>query len=132
METILGQPAKTPNPMYVIWFGIITEERAVQPLNAKMSICVTLLGKEIEFKAELPSKARSSILVTPSGITVLEQPRISSPDAVLIIALQLSRESYTRLPSDTTMESKLEQREKEANPIFITLLGITIEVRDEQ
>ena len=64
------QPEKAPSPMLVTLFGIIIEVRPLQPEKALSPIDVTLLG-----------------------IMVFLHPSINMLDAVLIMALQLSRES---------------------------------------
>ena len=49
-----------------------------------------------------------------------------------MMALQLSRESYISFPSSTLIDFKELQPENELGPIYVTLLGITIELRLEQ
>jgi hypothetical protein len=50
-----------------------------------------------------PAKAPAPIPTTESGITVFLQPEIRIFVAVSIIALQLSRESYTVFSGSTVM-----------------------------
>ena len=76
-----------------------------------------------------PLKADSPILVTESGITVFLQPNNNLFDTVSIIALQFSRESYTSLPSSTTILVKLVQPPKAHLPISVTEDGITTLVK---
>ena len=45
------------------------------------------------------------------------------------MALQLSRESYTRFPPATTMEDRLPQPEKAPSPMLVTPFGILMEMR---
>ncbi len=47
------------------------------------------------------------------------------------MALQLSLESYTELPSSTVILSKPEQSEKQAHPKLVTELGMVMEVKPE-
>ena len=54
-------------------------------------------------------KAYAPIAVTDSGITVLSHPTINLLDAVSMIALQFSRESYVVFPSSTFIEESLLQ-----------------------
>ena len=51
------------------------------------------------------------MLVTLLGMIVVLQPEIKVLEDVLIIALQLLRESYMRLPLDTIIEVKPVQPE---------------------
>ena len=51
---------------------------------------------------------------------------------VFIIALQDSLESYTGLPSSTTIDVKPEQPSKALYPIYVTELGIVRDVKPEQ
>ena len=64
-------------------------------------------------------------------MTVVEQPEISLPEAVSIMALQLLRLSYTRLPLSTTIDVK-DEHPRNGWSIYVTLLGIVIEVRELQ
>ena len=70
---------------------------------------VTLFGIEIEVRPLHPRNALKPILVTLFGMTVFLHPAIMVLDAVSIIALQLSRESYLGLPLSTLMEVRLLQ-----------------------
>ena len=70
---------------------------------------VTLLGIVMDVKTEQPEKALPPMEVTLLGMTVVLQPEIKVFDAVSIIALQLSRESYLLFPLATVMEVKPEQ-----------------------
>ena len=65
---------------------------------------VTLLPMVIEVRPLQPEKADCPMLVTLLGIFVFGQPAISVLDAVSIIALQLSRESYFVFPASTLIE----------------------------
>ena len=66
----------------------------------------------------------------PSGRTVDRHFTIKRLVEVSIIALQLSRESYTALPGLTTMDSKEEQPQNADFPIEVTLSGITIDFKE--
>ena len=72
------------------------------------------------------------MLVTELGMVVDWQPAIRVLEAVSIIALQFSRESYTVLPLSTTMEVREEQPKNEPLPMLVTELGKVMEVREEQ
>jgi hypothetical protein len=74
-------------------------------------------------------KALPPIIVTVLGITVFLQPHKRVFDDVPIIALQLSRESYTVLPSSTVMEVKPVQSMKASDWISVTEPGMVKEVR---
>ena len=81
---------------------------------------------------EQPEKAEYPILVTLLGIVVFLQPLISVLVAVSITALQLLRLSYITFPCSTTIEAIESHPLKAPSPIFITLLGIVTEVKEEQ
>ena len=72
------------------------------------------------------------MVVTPLGILVLLHPFKSVLVAILIIALQSSRESYIVLPLSTLMDVKPLQPEKTKLPIDVTLAGMVIEVKPLQ
>ena len=72
---------------------------------------VTLLPMVMEVKLVQLENAELPMLVTLLGITVVLNPAISSFLAVSIIALQLSRESYTLFSESTCIVFKLEQPE---------------------
>ena len=72
------------------------------------------------------------MVITEFGIMVFLQPDINSFFSVSIMALQLSLESYTVLPSSTIIEVKPLQPEKAPTPILVTELGIVIEVKPLQ
>ena len=64
-------------------------------------------------------------------MTVTEKPAIRVLDAVRIIALQLSRESYTGLFSSMTKEAKLVLPKNAKLPMLVTEAGISILVNPE-
>ena len=80
-EVRLEQEERASMPMDVTLLGIVTEVRPVQYRNAPLPRDVTLLG-----------------------MTVFLQPAINVLDDVLMMALQLSRESYFALPVSTMIE----------------------------
>ena len=65
---------------------------------------------------------------TLSGIKVLLQPDIRVFEAVLIIALQPLRESYTEFPSSTVIDVRLSQPVNKSPSMEVTLFGMLIEV----
>ena len=93
---------------------------------------VTLLGMVMEVRLLHPWKAPCPMEVTLLGIIVFLQPDFNVFDAVSIIALQLSRESYFVLPLSTLMEVRPLQPAKAYSPMEITLLGMVMEVRPLQ
>ena len=101
-------------------------------MKAKAPIDVTLLGIVNDVRPEQTSKAAYPIDVTLLGITVFSHPAIRVLVAVFMIALQLSRESYTVLPFSTDMDVRPEQAPKELASIEVTLLGMVTDVRLEQ
>ena len=104
----------------------------MQPAKARNSIFFTPSGITILVNPVQPAKAELYILVTDVGIIVDWNPSISSLDFVFIIALQFSRESYTLLPSATTMLVNLVQPAKARKFIFFTPSGITTLVNPVQ
>ena len=83
----------------------------------------------MEVRDEQPLKQQFPRLVTEEGITVLAHPAIIVLLSVSIIALQFSRESYTRLSSSTMIEVRDEQDWKHPSPKLVTEEGMSIEVR---
>ncbi len=93
---------------------------------------VTELGIVTEVKPVQPEKAYSPMDTIVLGMTVVLQPVINVLSAVRIMALQLSRLSYTGLPDlpdSTTMEVNPVQPLNTLLPIDVTELGIVMEVR---
>ena len=70
---------------------------------------VTLLGIMTSVSPVQPLKASPPMLVTLLGMIVFLQPDISVLEAVSMMALQLSRESYTALPDATVIDVRQEQ-----------------------
>ena len=70
--------------------------------------------------------------MTLLGILLFLQPKTRVFDAVSIIALQFSRESYIVLPASTIILVKLAQLENAEFPILVTLFGISILVKVAQ
>ena len=93
---------------------------------------VTLLGITMEVRPEQPEKAFSPMFVTLLGMVVDWHPTIRVLEAVSIMALQFSRESYIVLPLSTTMEVREEQPMNAQSPMLVTELGMVMEVREEQ
>ncbi len=98
-------------------------------MKAPLPIDVTLEGMVNDVKPLQPAKALLPIDVTFVGITVFLHPVINVLSAALIIALQLSRESYTVLPSSTIIDVKPLQTSKALRPIDVTLEGIVNDVK---
>ena len=78
------------------------------------------------------SKALLPIIFAVVGMMVFLQPKIRTFVDFSIIALQLFRESYTRLFGSTVMEQSPLQRKKAFRPILDTLDGMFIFVKLEQ
>ena len=106
------QPSKAPPPMLVTLFGIVILVKPLQPSKAKEPMLVTLLPIVTLDKPRQPLKAQYPMLVTLLGIVVFLQPVINVLVKVAIIALQLSRESYTVFPDSTIIDSKPLQSSK--------------------
>jgi hypothetical protein len=131
---------------------MVTEAR-LSPEKAFSPMKVTPSGMMIEEELVVSKheKALCPMILTLLGIIVLLHPKISSFVPVLIMALQLSRESYTGLFGSTTMELSLShirkadcpsdfercERQPGAGPdicseigsMDMTVLGMVIEVR---
>ena len=86
----------------------------------------------IEVRPVHSANASSPMLVTLFGMKEFLQPSFIVLVAVSMIALQLSRESYTEFPLSTMMVLKLEQPAKENDPMLVTLFGMVIETSEEQ
>ena len=81
---------------------------------------VTELGMVKEVRKEQPLNALRPMLVTELGKVVDWHPTIRVLEAVSIIALQFSRESYIVFPLSTTIEVREEQPENEKSPMLVT------------
>ena len=92
MEVKLEQLQKTRLPMLVTELGMVMEVRPRQPQKASSPMLVTELGMVMEVRLEL-TNAPTPIVVTELGIIVFWHPAINTLSAVVIIALQLLRES---------------------------------------
>ena len=86
---------------------------------------VTLVRPEQSSNALLP------MLVTELGMMVLLHPAINVFDAVSMMALQLSRESYEELPDATVRLVKLEQPLNAPLPMLVTEFPMVTLVRPE-
>ena len=82
-----------------------------------------------DVKLEKPQNTLFPIAVTLLGMTVFTHPAISVLDAVSIIALQFSRESYTSLFSSTIIDVSQGHQASTHSPMLLTLLGIVKEVK---
>ena len=105
------QPENAMSPMLVTPSGITILVSDEQPENAMSPMLVTPSGITILVSDEQPENALLPMLVTSLGITVFLQPLISVFVEVFIMALHPLRESYTLLPSATTIASSLLQPE---------------------
>ena len=129
MEVRRRQYANANSPILVTLLGITIEVSPLQEAKAQIPMLVTLLGITIEVSPLQYAKALPSILVTVLGIVVFLHPTFKAFDDVIIIALQLLRESYIVFPSSTTIAVRLLQFSKGLSSIRTTLLGIVMEVR---
>ena len=101
------QPEKALFPMLVTPSGSVMDVKPVQSLKTLSPILVNPSGSVMEVRPVQPQKASLSMLVTSSGIIVVLHPAINVLVEVSMIALQLSRESYTVLLELTMMKSTL-------------------------
>ena len=117
--------------------GITTDVNPV-PTKALVPILLTLSGIEMDFKPKQSVNASDAIVVTPLGIMVLAQPNSNVFVFVSIMALQFSRLSYLGFLSSTIIDFKFifhrsqKMEYKAPSPNFVTLRGITREVRFPQ
>ena len=118
--------------MLITLFGISILVRLLQYENAYEPILVTLFGISILVRLLQPWNADEPMLVTEFGIIVFLHPDINVFVDVFIIALQLSRESYTVFPDSTIIDVKPLQEAKAASPMLVTLLGIVTLVKPLQ
>ena len=93
---------------------------------------VTLFGIVMDVSPLQPWKAYAPMVVTLLGMVVFLHPVIRVLFSVLMMALQLSRESKISLPASTVMLSNALQPAKTLYPILVTLLGIVIDVNPVQ
>ena len=120
MSVNAGQPLM-PNSFTAA--GMTNRCRPVS-LKAACSISATESGISISVSSLKRWKAHFPIFVTEAGISVFMHAAISSLVAVLTMALQPFRESYTGFSSDTTMLHSPEQPPKTPSPIRVTEAGI--------
>ena len=106
------QKVNAKSPILVTLLGIVILVKPLQQEKALLPMLVTLLGIVILVKPLQPEKAQEPMLVTLLGITEFLQPVINLFVDFSIIALQLSRESYTVFPDSTTIDVKPLQSEK--------------------
>lgn len=127
-ETKLLHPSKTNGLIFVIPSGMITLVNPLHPWKAPKPMDVTLLGMVILFKPLQPLKAQSPIDVILLGMMVFEQPLTNLFEAVSIMALQFSRESYMTLLSSTTIVTNPLQPSKAERLMDVTEFGMDNEV----
>ena len=130
IELKTAHSSNVDSPMEVTELGMVI---VVNPDSAKAQspMEVTELGISIETRLVQPPNASIPMEVTELGMMVVLQPLIRVFVAVSMMALQLSRESYTVFPSSTVMVSKLVQPSKGLIPIDVTELGMVIEVKPD-
>ncbi len=126
----LHQP-KALLPMLVTLAGMVMDVRLAL-LKAELPIVVTVLGIVMVAVKRQPAKAPAPIICTLAGMVEFLQPCTSVLVFVSIMALQLSRPSYTVLPLSTVIVSSAEHEPKALLPMLVTLAGILAEVRLEQ
>ena len=86
--------------------GMSMDVREEQPRKHSSPKLVTDDGMSMDLREEQSEKQPSPKLVTEDGMTVVLHPRIIVLVDVSIIALQLSRESYTLLFLSTVIDSR--------------------------
>ena len=96
--------------------------------NAFCSMDFTLFGMFTEFRLKYEN-ALEPIDSTLLGMEDVAHATTSLFVLVLIIALQLLRESYTVLPEATVIEDRLVQLQNGTPSILVTLSGIVIAVK---
>ena len=129
MEVRPVQPEKADPPMLVSPSGRVMEVRPVQPEKADSPMLVSPSGRVMEVRPVQTEKALSPIFVTLLGTVVVLHPDIKVLVDVSIIALQLSRESYTGLLLSTTNVLRFGQLENRFLSIFVKPAGRMMEVR---
>ena len=109
MEVKFLHPSKQPSPKLVTELGMVMEVKLLQSLKQLPPKLVTELGMLMELKPLQYAKQLFPKLVTVLGIWVPLHPAINVLEAVSIIALLLSLESYTGLSAFTWILSKFTQ-----------------------
>ena len=115
--------------MLVTLLGRVMLLRLLQAWNALLPMLVTLLGIVMLSRLLQPMNALLPMLVTLLGIMVFLHPAIRVFVAVSIIALQLSRLSYTLFFWSTIKVSRLLQYSNAPFPMLVTLFGIVMLAR---
>ena len=103
--------------------GIINALSHELPQKAYFPMILTPSGNIASVNV-ISRNALAPIVVTSCGTIVVEQPTISVLLAVLMMALQLFRESYTEFPSATFKDFRLVQQTNAFSPILSTLAGM--------
>lgn len=111
---------------------MLTEVSPLHKLNALLSMEVTELLMSIEVRPVQLENAEFPMEVTVFGMTVFMQPAIKTLVLVMMMALQLFRESYTVFSASTTICPKLSQPLNTLCPMEVTELGMVIVVRPSQ
>ena len=132
IESKLIQLMKTHDPIFVTDLGIVIETKSIHVANALSPIVVTELGMAIFVSPKQAVNADAPMDVTVLGIMVLLQPATRVLLAVLIMALQLSRESKTGLSLSTMIDERLLHSEKACSSMLFTEAGIVIDDNEEQ
>ena len=116
----------------LLFLSTVIDSREEQPLKQLDPKYVTEDGMVIDVREVQSQKQLNPKLVTEDGMTVVLHPRIILLVDVSIIALQLSRESYTLLFLSTVIDSREEQPLKQESPKLVTEDGMSMDVRDLQ
>ena len=117
-------------PIVVTELGISIEVKAVQLVNADSPIVVTEFGIVILVSAQ-PRNANSPMLVTLLGITEFLHPETKVLVSVSMMALQLSRLSYTGLPCSMFMLVRFGHASKAVFLMYVTEEGMVMLVMPE-
>ena len=108
---------------------MVTAVRPLHPEKAELLIWVTLSGMVMAIRLLHPEKAELPIIVTLPGMVVFLQPATNVFDAVSIMALHPSRESYFALSSFTTIELRFMHLKKASLLMLVRPLPMVAEVR---
>ena len=125
------QKVNASTPIVMTELGISIEVKALQPEKDELPILVTELGIVILVNVQLRN-AYAPMLVTLVGITEFLHPEIKVLVSVLMMALQLSRLSYTVLPCSTLMVVRFGHASKAVATMSVTEAGMVMLVKPER
>ena len=120
MDVKEEHPENAPLPNSVTLFVIVIEVKEEHPLNALFPIIVTLFGMVMVVKEEHSRNALFPIVVIPSKMTTVVSFVLIALGVIFISPVPVIANDVIEHPSNALF------------PIVVTLLGIVMDVKEEQ